>query len=164
MDRTSSIRKPQGPPFINTATAERKVPMTQKKLTPSEFIALAASIESTVQCSVQVLSHGRMTITMRPEDANESVITITTQVQSDGSATHLYEAEKPAPVTRKNYFPVLNDALASEGLVKVWPMGKSLAYGETFSFTFDDGTQNGHFVSIYRDETGRYERPVHYAR
>lgn len=138
--------------------------MSKKQLTPSEFMKLAASIASPVQCSVQMLSQGRMTITMRPKDTCESVLTVTMQMQSDGSATHLYETEKPAPVSRHNYFPVLNEALAAEGLVGVWPLGKSLAYGETFSFTFDDGSKNGHFVSVYRDEKGRYERPVHYAR
>lgn len=138
--------------------------MSKKTLTPSEFVALAASIVSTVQCSVHVLSHGRMAIIMRPEDVSEPVITITTQVQSDGSAVHLYEVEKAAPASRPNYFSTLNQALAAEGLVDWWPVGKALSYGETFTFTFEDGSKHGHFVSIYRDESGRYERPVHYAR
>lgn len=67
-------------------------------------------------------------------------------------------------MSKQNWFNTLNEALQAENLVEMWPLGKSLAYGETFSFTFDDGSRHGHFVSVYRDETGRYERPVHYQR
>ncbi len=65
---------------------------------------------------------------------------------------------------KKNWFPTLNEALESERLVESWPITLSVAYGETKTYTFDDGTKHGHFVSVYRDETGRYERPVHYRR
>jgi hypothetical protein len=136
--------------------------VTKKTLTPSEFIATAAAIASTVQCSMMV-SAGRMVITMVPESPTEPAIELTTQLGSDGNATHLYVMDT-APRQNRNYFPSLNEALASEGLVDWWPLGKSLAHGETYSFTFEDGSPHGHFVSIYRDEQGRYERPVHYRR
>jgi hypothetical protein len=65
---------------------------------------------------------------------------------------------------KQNRFETLNAALAAENLVEAWPITKSMTYGETFSFTFDDGSRHGRYVSIYRDETGRYERPIHYRR
>lgn len=65
---------------------------------------------------------------------------------------------------KQNYFETLNAALDSEGLIESWPFGKSLQYGETFSYTFDDGSRYGRYVSIYRDTNGRYERPVSYRR
>lgn len=65
----------------------------------------------------------------------------------------------------RNYFPTLNDALAAEGLMEAWECSSSpLAYGETRSWTWEDGSRHGRHVSIYRDERGMYERPVHYAR
>lgn len=67
---------------------------------------------------------------------------------------------KPA---KQNWFPTLNAALDAEGLLESFPLGSNISYGETFSYRFDDGSRYGHYVSIYRDETGRYERPVHYA-
>jgi hypothetical protein len=66
--------------------------------------------------------------------------------------------------SKQNWFDTLNAALEAEGLVEAWPVTKSMSYGEHFSFTYDDGSRNGHFVSVYRDEPGRYERPVHYRR
>lgn len=65
---------------------------------------------------------------------------------------------------KSNWFQTLNAALEAEGLIETWPISKSLNYGESFSYTFDDGSKYGHFVSIYRDEKGRYERPIHYRR
>ena len=65
---------------------------------------------------------------------------------------------------KQNRFETLNAALAAENLLEACPITKSLAYGETFSFTFDDGSRRGRYVSVYRDETGRYERPIHYRR
>jgi hypothetical protein len=68
-------------------------------------------------------------------------------------------------VTRSNYFQTLNDALAAEGLLEAWECTwPAIARGETRSFTWDDGTRHGRYVSVYRAEDGRYERPVHYAR
>jgi hypothetical protein len=42
--------------------------------------------------------------------------------------------------------------------------GRPLAYDQTIGLTFDDGTKYGHYVSVYRDEKGLYERPIHYSR
>lgn len=58
----------------------------------------------------------------------------------------------------QSYFPTLNAALESESLVDLWPIGASLNYGETIGLA-----SNGRWISVYRDETGRYERPIHYA-
>lgn len=65
----------------------------------------------------------------------------------------------------QNWFATLNAALAAEGLIDAWDCTWSpIAYGETRSFTWDNGTRRGHFISIYRETDGRYERPVHYDR
>lgn len=58
----------------------------------------------------------------------------------------------------RNWFPTLNDALAAEGLIELWPVGKNLVYGETASFA-----AGGKYISVYRSEQGMYERPIHYA-
>lgn len=64
-----------------------------------------------------------------------------------------------------NYFNTLNESLESEGLLELTPLiTGGIQRGETYQFTIDDGTRWGHFVSIYRDERGMYERPVHYSR
>lgn len=57
-----------------------------------------------------------------------------------------------------NYFNTLNEALESEGLVEYWPLGTNINYNQTV-----DVRVNGKFISVYRDERGMYERPVHYA-
>ena len=57
-----------------------------------------------------------------------------------------------------NYFPTLNDALDSEKLTELWPLGLNLDYGCT-ARVVKDGT----FISVYRDERGMYDRPIHYA-
>lgn len=59
---------------------------------------------------------------------------------------------------KKNWFDTLNDALESEGLVDKWPLGKNIVYGET-----GEVVKDGTFITVYRDDNGRYERPVHYA-
>jgi len=64
---------------------------------------------------------------------------------------------------KQNWFDTLSEALEAENIAHMWDM-RPLAYGQTLSLTFDDGTKYGHFVSAYRDETGRYERPIHYRR
>ena len=62
-----------------------------------------------------------------------------------------------------NYFPTLNDALHSEELIEAWDcMWQPIQYGETRRWIWQDGSRHGHVVSIYRDERGMYERPVHY--
>ena len=64
-----------------------------------------------------------------------------------------------------NFFPTLNDALEAEGLLEAWDCSfPPIPYGDTRTFTWDDGSKYGHLVSIYRDERGMYERPVHYSR
>lgn len=66
---------------------------------------------------------------------------------------------------RVNWFETLNDALDSEGLVDSWnPTNPPIQYGETRQWGWDNGTRWGHWVSIYRNERGQYERPVHYRR
>lgn len=66
---------------------------------------------------------------------------------------------------KQNFFPTLNAALESEGLVESWEIHFTpIQYGETRSWTWEDGSKHGHLVSVYRDERGMYERPVHYKR
>jgi hypothetical protein len=66
---------------------------------------------------------------------------------------------------KQNYFPTLNAALESEGLLESWlPSNLPIGYGDVRSWTWDNGTRHGHWVSVYRDERGMYERPVHYNR
>lgn len=68
-------------------------------------------------------------------------------------------------MVKQNWFDTLNDALTSDGLLDAWEMHfPPIAYGDTYSWTWDDGTKYGHYISIYRDSQGRYERPCHYTR
>ncbi|MBT8448968.1 MAG: hypothetical protein KJO69_04725 [Gammaproteobacteria bacterium] len=60
-------------------------------------------------------------------------------------------------IAKQNYFGTLNEALDSEGLVSYWKLGVNIAYGETASCIKD-----GKYISVYRDERGMYERPIHY--
>lgn len=65
----------------------------------------------------------------------------------------------------QTWFDSLNEALSSEGLIDSWDISYSgIAYGELRSWTWDDGSRYGHYISIYRNTEGRYERPVHYSR
>ena len=64
---------------------------------------------------------------------------------------------------KNNWFNTLWEALHAESLDLTIYGG--IRYGETFTTTIDDGTKYGHYVSIFRcPTTGRYERPIHYAR
>lgn len=63
----------------------------------------------------------------------------------------------------QNWFNTLTEALEAENIAHMWP-NTPIAYGQTVSLTFDDGTRYGHFVSVFRDSNGLYERPIHYAR
>lgn len=64
-----------------------------------------------------------------------------------------------------NWFNTLAEALQAENLQDTWKLHFSpIGYNETYTYTFDDGTRYGRYVSIYRDERGMYERPVHYSR
>jgi transcription elongation GreA/GreB family factor len=65
---------------------------------------------------------------------------------------------------KQNRFNTLTEALEAEGISHMWDTTRSVAYGQTAGLTYDDGTKHGHYVSVYRDERGMYERPVHYAR
>ena len=69
------------------------------------------------------------------------------------------------PAINRNWFDTLNSALESEGLIESWDCSwMPIRYGETRSYHYDNGTKYGRWVSIYRSENGRYERPVHYSR
>lgn len=63
----------------------------------------------------------------------------------------------------QNWFKTLSEALESEGIAHMWNM-RPIAYDQTVSLTYDDGTRYGHYVSVYRDSNGLYERPIHYKR
>lgn len=63
----------------------------------------------------------------------------------------------------QNWFNTLSEALEAENIAHTWP-NIPLAYGETLSTTFQDGSKYGYYVSIYRNEKGLYERPIHYKR
>ncbi len=66
---------------------------------------------------------------------------------------------------KQNWFETLNAALESEGLLDSWELHfQPIGRDQTFSYTWQDGSRYGHWVSIYRAENGRYERPVHYKR
>jgi hypothetical protein len=66
---------------------------------------------------------------------------------------------------KQNRFGTLNEALASENLEHTWEVHfQSLKYGQTFSYTFDDGSKYGLYVSVHRFDDGSYERPVSYKR
>ena len=63
------------------------------------------------------------------------------------------------------FYNTLNDALESENLCHTWDIAFSpIGYNQTFGYTFDDGTKYGHYVSVYRNESGKYETPIHYSR
>lgn len=59
---------------------------------------------------------------------------------------------------KRNWFGTLNESLESEGLVDLWPLGTNIAYDENVRIH----TDCGRLISIFRDNDGRYERPVHY--
>ena len=67
---------------------------------------------------------------------------------------------------KQNWFPTLNEALESEGVLDTWDGSTMppIQYDETRQYTYDDGTRYGHLISITRDQCGLYERPVHYPR
>lgn len=63
------------------------------------------------------------------------------------------------------FFETLNDALKSEGLLEAWEVHfDPIQYGQTRSWTWQDGSRHGRRISVYRNEQGRYERPLHYAQ
>jgi hypothetical protein len=67
--------------------------------------------------------------------------------------------------SKRNWFATLNEALESEDLLDTWEVNfPPLQYDSNFSYTCQDGSKYGKFVSIYRDNSGKYERPIHYRR
>lgn len=66
----------------------------------------------------------------------------------------------------KNRFNTLNEALESEGLLDAWDSitFQPINYGQTFGWTWQDGSRHGRYVTVTRFEDGTYERPVHYKR
>jgi len=71
---------------------------------------------------------------------------------------------KKSSLPKQNWFETLNAALEAEDLVKYWELGLNIGYGETVSMTADDGSRYGKYITIYRSDTGMYERPIHYKR
>ena len=59
--------------------------------------------------------------------------------------------------TGQNWFATLNDALDSEALTEMWPLGVNVPYDTTVGLA-----SGGRWISVTRDHAGRYERPVHY--
>jgi len=57
----------------------------------------------------------------------------------------------------KNWFDTLNESLESENLLDTWNCHDYIGYGETFRYF-----KRGLCISIYRDDSGCYERPVNY--
>ena len=61
-------------------------------------------------------------------------------------------------MSKQNWFNTLNEALESEGLLEAWEVWFGpIYYNQTFSWKYDDGSRNGRFISIYRDNRGMYE-------
>lgn len=56
------------------------------------------------------------------------------------------------------WFETLNAALESENLVAFWPVGLNIGYDETVGFA-----SRKKWISVSRDCSGRYERPIHYS-
>jgi hypothetical protein len=58
---------------------------------------------------------------------------------------------------KQNWFNTLNEALNSENLIELWPFGRNISYGENVRIVVED-----RLISIFRNDNGMYERPVHY--
>ncbi len=73
-------------------------------------------------------------------------------------------------VVKQNWYPTLNAALESQGLVEYWPLGSNIGYGETVRHIVQTGTKIKRgkevpvlkHISVYRDERGMYEAPIAY--
>jgi hypothetical protein len=59
--------------------------------------------------------------------------------------------------TGQNWFETLNEALDSEALTELWPLGLNINYDETKGLA-----SGGRWIAVTRDNQGRYERPIHY--
>lgn len=60
---------------------------------------------------------------------------------------------------KQAYFETLNQALESENLIDQWPFGTNLSYGQTMRIISNDEKL---LISVYRSDSGRYERPIWY--
>jgi hypothetical protein len=58
---------------------------------------------------------------------------------------------------KPNWFNSLQEALMSESLVEYWPLGVNIQYNQTIKVV-----AFGKYISVYRNENGLYERPIHY--
>jgi hypothetical protein len=59
---------------------------------------------------------------------------------------------------KQNWFETLNAALEAEGLIEAWDISfDPISYGQNFRWSHD-----GKQISIFRENDGRYERPIHY--
>ena len=62
-------------------------------------------------------------------------------------------------------YQTLNESLASVNLIDAWDITyPAIDYCETRRWTWQDGSKYGRLISVYRDQNGLYETPVHYAR
>ena len=60
-------------------------------------------------------------------------------------------------MSKQNWFETLNAALQSENLIDCWPIGMNINYGQNLRIITDN-----ELISIYRENNGLYERPIHY--
>jgi hypothetical protein len=67
---------------------------------------------------------------------------------------------KPRTV-KQNWFETLNESLASEQMVDLWPLGTNVGYGENVRVIVSDNGKM-RLLSVYRETDGRYERVVTY--
>ena len=56
------------------------------------------------------------------------------------------------------YHKTLNDALEAVNMLHVWDIHTAIGYDKTVAVIKD-----GQYVSVYRDNRGLYETPIHYA-
>jgi hypothetical protein len=52
------------------------------------------------------------------------------------------------------WFQTLNDALKSEGLLDVWPVGVTIDFNQSICIH-----SGAYIITMFRDSTGRYQRP-----
>lgn len=61
------------------------------------------------------------------------------------------------------YFETLNEALGAENLINRWQAGLNIEYGETVQMeTQEENLADRILISVYRNNEGRYERPIYY--
>lgn len=69
-----------------------------------------------------------------------------------------------ARTVKQNWFETLVEALDAEGLLDSWD-GMTMSpiqYGETRHWYWEKECGEVRACSIYRSDSGRYERPLHY--